>query len=327
MRQLLKITTTFALALVFSVGMAFGQSHDATVDQIGDDSEADIEQLGSDNEATVFQSEELGVFGQVSGDANHLADILQDGSNNAADVDQRAEDTEALIEQTGSGNVLEADDYGPGSVTQGQVGEDNSIDALQDGDNNVGRINQAGRDFDADLTQDGDNNEANLNMVGAADLGSATDINNADFAENFEAFVTQNGDGNFADVQQLAFDLASVNQATVDQTGDDNYVELSQGDGTNTATITQGDNLGDYENVARLDQQQGSTADVLQEGNRNRLSAVGAKFDFATQVNSTLDLDQDGNDNWAQVDQQASGSSATINQEGSRNTSVVDQQP
>jgi hypothetical protein len=307
--------------------MAFGQSHDATVDQIGDDSEADIEQLGSDNDATVFQSEELGVSGQASGDANHLADILQDGSDNIADVEQRAEDTEAIIEQTGSGNLLEADDYGPNSFTQGQYGEDNSIDALQEGDDNIGRLNQAGRDFDADLFQEGNDNEANLNMVGAASLGQATDINNVDFNENFEAFVTQRGDGNFADVQQLAFDLASVNQATVDQEGDDNYVELSQGDGINNATITQGANLGDADNVARLEQEEGSTANVLQEGDENRLSDVGAKYGTATQVNSTLDLDQDGFSNWAQVNQQASGSSATINQEGNTNTTTVDQQP
>jgi hypothetical protein len=55
MRQLLRITATFALALVFTAGMAFGQDNTANVDQEGNENAAEIEHLGGDNESTVEQ--------------------------------------------------------------------------------------------------------------------------------------------------------------------------------------------------------------------------------------------------------------------------------
>jgi Curlin associated repeat. len=75
----------------------------------------------------------------------------------------------------------------------------------------------------------------------------------------------------------------------------------------------------------RLNQENGSEADILQDGNDNVVSAIGDQSGFATQANSTLTLEQEGNKNWAQVEQ--TGSSSFINQEGNRNTATVDQQP
>ena len=73
MRQLLKITTTFALALVFTAGMAFGQSP-------GDDNEAEVNQDGN-SEAVVNQNATVS-------DASNDAFVDQAGNGNVAKITQ-----------------------------------------------------------------------------------------------------------------------------------------------------------------------------------------------------------------------------------------------
>ena len=77
MRQLLKITSIFALALVFTAGMAFGQSGDneLQIEQTGDDNFTNVEQVGEGNFSNV---DLLGAVGK--GDAR----VFQTGDNNTA---------------------------------------------------------------------------------------------------------------------------------------------------------------------------------------------------------------------------------------------------
>ena len=42
----MKKLTTLLVAMLFTAGMAFAQSNEATIDQVGDDHEAMIDQLG-----------------------------------------------------------------------------------------------------------------------------------------------------------------------------------------------------------------------------------------------------------------------------------------
>ncbi len=254
MRQFLKITTTFALALVFTAGMAFGQDSDATLDQLGDDNNATIQQNGGDGEmqATALQDGDQNALDLTQsdfGEADHAADIRQVGFSNDADlqsqggvganfldVDQVGNNNETTVAhfsgshynkvlQNGNRNDAEIAHRSSfdNSVTLVQRGDDNSVLATDDGQGANGAEKST---FEA--RQIGDQNEGTLTHTGG----------------NLEAYLTQDGFSN----------EASITQNTGTEVFD-NYADVVQRGNNNMSTVTQGTD--------------GNFADVRQIGNRN----------------------------------------------------------
>jgi len=304
MRQLLKITTTFALALVFTAGMAFGQDSDdrnrATVDQDGNGSEATVTQtLDGDkgfNTANVFQRNgaQTATIRQTtpSGDGNSkaLADVQQLGSGgNDALVDQtrrrgakaflkqNGQDNDADVAQTG-GDVLRGYDganTSRGSERALQVGIANELKVFQGRDpanfDNVtnsfheARVTQDGNYNDGFIEQQGQGAEANLLQDGG--LNEATIIQGSASSGN-------NSNGVLADVQQLGVG--------------------------NEATVTQ----------FRKD----SEAFILQDGSSNFVDAFQNVGSGASDVGHTLDVNQYTDNNFVKSTQTGKNHTATINQ-------------
>jgi hypothetical protein len=123
MRQLLRITATFALALVFSAGVAFGQNaitnnqipnenannNISLVDQVGGpDASATIEQAGKNNVSALSQGTAPGIVkfpGQ--GGLSQSATIQMLGDGNFSNVFQQANDqghSDVLVQMQGNNN-------------------------------------------------------------------------------------------------------------------------------------------------------------------------------------------------------------------------------
>ncbi|MCS3754403.1 hypothetical protein GGP79_002367 [Salinibacter ruber] len=200
MRQLLRITATFALALVFSAGMAFGQqdgepqedpgdfNNFTFIEQASDGNVANVEQQGADN--TVLLPGQGGEFGSSTFRA------------------------EAEIEQVGDENYV--------GVNQGgnsKVGE-SFLDVYMEGNNNFignqsgGIANQQGGVLEAEM------------------IGSNNEIGIAAEQQNSKAFFDIEGSNNMIDMFQKSWGGAEKNQQEFDATitGSGNTVDLFQGD-------------------------------------------------------------------------------------------------
>jgi len=266
MRQLLKFTTSFALALVLTAGMAFGQDNDATVTQDGDQNTAEIDQTntgGATNVATATQD----------GTGNDVTMLQQYGYDNNADVDQvGTENTVSDIGKQGGqtdatvgpsyGGVLDFDQYG----TQNYI-----FDFDQAGWNNKATVQQGQEgaaasnnyvDIEVQYSSADETAPSNLiqikqfgdnNMVGQRDGKSGVYQKGANSLD-----ITQNGDGNLvgqsAIGSALGFDVngAKFNPdgAGVAQFGTGNTMDITQSGGdvvrqafqeghTNTLTVDQ----------------------------------------------------------------------------------------
>ena len=200
MRQLLKITATFALALVFSAGMAFGQSNDATVTQEGDNHLADIEQIGGDNTADVLQKN----FG-----ASHEANVYQDGDDNTA-------------------NVLSQGGVGTNEVDVDQVGDENAATVDQYWGSNTGTVDQNGTSNRAFVGHRGafssyaeimQKNGGNNN----AEIYSSSDASNP--IEDSAARILQDGSSNQGVIRQSS---GSLHSAAIEQLGSGNTAQITQ---------------------------------------------------------------------------------------------------
>lgn len=223
MRQLLKITTTFALALVLTAGMAFGQAEQSTtVDQSGDRNDATVEQMTQTNESDVYinqsGSRNVGNITQQYGQF-HDADLNQSGSRNYAELVQDNTNTTADLDQEGSRNVIDADQRNY-EFTFGYAGTA-YLDIYQSGDRNNASVSQDGRgQMTGIVSQNGSRNYVELSQMTPGGEGVSESVSNyANFDQNGfknDAFVTQSGD--------------KINEAWVNQSGSHNSVSITQGD-------------------------------------------------------------------------------------------------
>jgi hypothetical protein len=140
MRHLLKITTTFALAILFMAGTAFAQSNnDAQIDQTGDENSANVDQGG-----------------------NSVADLRQEGNLNEIDLAQEGfgvagQDTE--IDQVGNRNEADV----TSSSGNGLQGNGNELDIVQRGNLNTFETpTMQGYINDYDVEQVGNKNYASI---------------------------------------------------------------------------------------------------------------------------------------------------------------------
>lgn len=253
-QRTMKKLLTLSTALLFTAGSAFAQSNDASISQTANSSDAAVTQTGADNSADVTQ--QFGQYHEATveqvGDNNNL-DLVQDNTNTFASIEQLGDGNMASIfqrsrlfvgpanigasielTQDGSGNVADirqdAEAGAGGSAT-------NMLSALQSGNDNYLFVDQ-NRDLgpgynSADVEQRGDENIASVTQDGESNsvlieqgvYGGATS-SIADF--------TQMGNGNYFETKQVR----SVGNSVVGtQTGDDNYYRASVRGEDNTVTM------------------------------------------------------------------------------------------
>jgi preprotein translocase subunit SecD len=207
------------LSLLLSVGVATGQSNDASIMQEGDNNDAritqttagntgTIEQVGDDNEATLLFEEQRGNTGMIMqhGD-DHDVGLVVDGYDNIADIRQFGTNKHTI------GFAGTADN--PGRMFQS--GNHNEIYVVQQGNADGHVLRTAG---EARYIQHGDDNRIDLTQRGSNQL----------------AELRQRGDGNTMTITQ---DGPVRNTATVHQLSDRNRATITQNGSGNTATVTQ----------------------------------------------------------------------------------------
>ncbi len=238
----MKKLTTLLVAFLFTAGMAFAQSNEATIDQVEDGNVADVVQQGLSNTTTIDQTSEAGF---VAGEG-HLADVFQSGENNTATVEQdylgSVANTlahSAFIEQLGDNNVAD--------VLQTRNQLSNIADILQDGHRNYAGVQQQdGAIFDA--VQDGDDNRIEGITTDRAEQRTGNALPGSFNVMDFEQF------GNNNLIQARQFDTAvgggGPNTMTIHQHGADNIAVASQRNPNNVIDIMQD---GDW-NVANVTQ-------------------------------------------------------------------------
>jgi len=212
----MKKLTTLLVAMLFTAGMAFAQSNDATIDQVGDDHDATITQAGSLNGAYVEQTADVGREGDDVGTAT----IEQTGSENSVNLRQRAffGDAEANIVQLGDRNRVEG--TAPGNDFLQNHGL-NIIDVYMEGDDNVLYSLRSESQKNA--------NELYLNILGSDNsVGMEQETGFGD--------VSIDGDLNTVTLSQLGNNNA-YNTAMVDILGNENGVSVTQTMDSNSAAV------------------------------------------------------------------------------------------
>jgi hypothetical protein len=271
MRQLLKITSIFALALLFTAGTAFAQN-ESTVDQEGVNSSATVTQNSADdgakNVADVMQN------GLSS---SHIAQITQTANQKAADngidpnkVDlrqtrQAGYSAEAYIVQGDEstfpsatagnevnlrqeGNVRADVQQGRTSTLEGfsgkfaiqrSTGAKSKIDVSSAGGNATVGVDQRGTNHQINATQGaGNNHNAQFLQRGSGHLAQVTQGVTAKEVE-----VRQYGSSNEAFIAQGQNSLppggVQRSNAYVRQDGTNLRTDIVQDGGANTANVTQ----------------------------------------------------------------------------------------
>jgi len=254
----MKKLTTLIAAFLFTAGMAFAQSNEATIDQAGDDHEATIDQMGNMNKAFVDQTD-----GGGGSTGNAKADIKQSGDENFVNLRQVAffgqlfGDSYANIEQLGNFNRVEGQNAGD-AFLQSNVG--GILDVTMVGDNNTlyslrGEAQKNGNEFYLDIS--GNGNDVGLAQefaFGDVDItGSDNDVSlfqlaGADWdpALYNDAKVSISGDLNTVDIDQRGLSnysnvdlMGNSNMSTITQTSNFNSASVKVTGSGNTSVITQ----------------------------------------------------------------------------------------
>jgi hypothetical protein len=223
MRQLLKNTFTLALALVFTAGMAFGQSNETVVEQINDGNDATVNQVGQLNAADVNQG--------VDQEVNELANNLF-GSDITGQVGPgTANDNEVTVTQEGTRNLVAASQGYAGNFngTRAGIAEGNEATITQLGNRNVALPAQGLRGGEAydnayTILQDGNRNDATVAQG-----------NNTGIAINNDATIEQFGSDNVGTILQ-----GQPSQVTFGGfRATNSLAEIFQDGTNNTATVNQ----------------------------------------------------------------------------------------
>ena len=224
-----------------------------------DDGYANIKQAGDNSEITLTQQGGTGnqAYMEQSGNV-HNAVVDQNGTNNYVDTYQRLWRGDIDIDQDGDGQQVYLDQTSMTNAGGGSYATIDQNDGTGTGGNSVG---QAGDAFD----QIGDGNSLDVMQSGTMNLMLGSQDNGS------MATVDQTGVSNEIRLEQ---DDAT---ATMTQNGDNNRVQGVGGAGTfglqtNGSTLIL-NQMGDA-NVLSLDQNNGATANVMQDGLTNTAEIV-----------------------------------------------------
>lgn len=258
----------------------------------------------------------LAAFGLMASPAfaqSNSATTAQTGTDNSADVTQSGgatfESTQGLdanvINATQAGastaiitqSSLDMPETGGHEATISQVGGDgNYIELSQSFDTNV--LGPAGA-HEATINQTG-----NDNVVAGAWDGSSYDPADQSSRTDLSAVINQMGDRNRVNFQDGT-------NLTIDQSGADNYVQSTGGGAVDI------DQDGTFNDAYSLGVK---TSTMYQEGDRNYAFARGG---FAGS-NTSVDINQLGSDNVANLQGDPRGGESTVDQDGDYNSVVAD---
>ena len=285
MRQFLRITATFAFMLVFTASMAFGQK---VVNEQSGGSTADIEQTIPSpyaNPHTVF-----GTGGPTVNGSTESGFTQQQGS--ALEVTQ----------VSGSGGVrsqLVGEQFAGTNemYVQQRFGANFARIVQRGGGGNLVKLRQKGGGGDgaiARFVQNGNNNTI---------TGFDGSNNMLDGGITVWTGDTHAGNGNgLYSASQKKNDIAVVRQS-----GDMNTAQFAQEGG----------------NVLRLQQNNGSSAQLYQNGTGNRFAAAPSGSGRFVQESSSLYATQMGDNNMITGGQNVPGSTAFLSQTGNDNSMVI----
>ncbi|WP_043551555.1 hypothetical protein [Salinibacter ruber] len=334
MRQLLRITATFALALVFSSGMAFGQSNN----------EADLSQTSSESRATITQSGDN--YTELKQQATSKATITQTGEGN--EVNQFVQKAGpvvrknrgggefvnlANIDQIGNDNTV-GSRYGATETQSAAFGGGGKLTLDQFGDKNELKIVQNGK-ATATITQKnggGNSREGNTAKVDQNPLNaSGSTLELVQVGLENESVINQNaatnGVGNFANIDVAGVgNEVDADQGTKGTQSDDNDLYLNMQDSRNTA------GGGQRYNTVDIDQNGGDgTVDAGISGRVNTItvtqSGSGNFVDGTTSGIGQADgLYVEGDFNTVTVTQSSANNAADIEVVGSNNNTTITQQ-
>ncbi|MEX0661825.1 MAG: curlin repeat-containing protein [Balneolaceae bacterium] len=207
----MKTLLTFITALLFTVGTAFAQSNDASIDQVGDDHEATITQVGATNSASVEQTADAGREGDDIGTAT----VDQDGTGNVVGLRQRAF-------------------YGDAEATITQIGDNNRVDDFyQNHGLNLLDVSMTGNDNVLYGTQG--ESQKNANSLLLSVIGNSNDMGT--FQHYGSAEVNIDGDYNEVLLSQRSSHSSTEQTANIDLIGSDNFVDVTQTGESHTANV------------------------------------------------------------------------------------------
>ena len=348
------------------------QSNTATTTQTGDDNSAKTEQIGTTNNATINQIGNENLVGKLAEPS--AKGVLQVGTSNILTIDQTgdrnkvsqfrpdhppADPTIASVEQNGLNNQMYITQSGNDQVIgEGsfpydgidQLGNNNfaTLDQFGGNENKIGIFYQENDGNTADIDQVGNNNyiksasqkkqdnisplNNNLNILQQGDYNI---IHNAgERGDNIIGDILQDGDRNQA-TMQLTHSFAN---GDIDQIGDDNKatvtINLSYIGDNNSGVIYQN---GDFNiGVAKIGQSNSATTstdntmDIEQLGDFNEADIlVEGSFNdadiYQNGMNNIADIIQTGNSNVGSITSNGNGHSGTITQTGGMNNAVITQ--
>jgi len=326
MRQLLRTTATFALALVFSAGMAFGQvNNEADVTQNSSNSQATVTQTGADNFTDVEQNVKSKAVITQTGDNNDVLDLNQTNSSGASGFNNTA-----LVDQVGDGNVLggaTSFETVDGITRQRSTfGSSTFLDLDQLGDNHRTNLFQQG-DMTANIEQRNDGSG-----IGSNQGNTATVIQQAFGGGGTNLDLLQAGLKNTSKIVQKGGD----NDADIFVTGNNNEVDAAQRNGLNQLYLNMEDAAGtvgfDNGNTVDIDQTGGSgLIDAGINGSSNTVtvtqSGLGNTVDGSMSGTGQADgLFIDGGNNTVTVTQSSDNNLTDVEVIGSNNSTTVTQQ-
>ncbi|WP_372647594.1 beta strand repeat-containing protein [Draconibacterium sp.] len=319
-----------------------GNDNIGNVSQTGDYGDAFQTFTGNDNNATILQSGyENDATQNLTGDEN-TASIVQDGGEfNQATQEMSGMNDDASITQTASYSSVATQIFtstsgdNTATILQNSLSGNtppNTATQYVEGTSNNLSITQTGGSWYSDATQ---------NVLGAESSNNTLTINQ-DWGDDNNALQSVTGSSNTVYGEQHGVWFGDGENLTQTITGDLNDISVIQyednafatqtvtGDGNTLKTVQNGENasavmlvIGDN-NVAALEQNGSvASADIYQEGELNVVQGLsGAEFAIG---NGTLDIDQFGTGNIANIGQTAFGASATVNQSGAGNVATVNQ--
>lgn len=184
-----------------------------------------------------------------------------------------------------------------------------AVTVEQIGDQTLARITHQGGGNGTTVMQDGSMLSADVVVEGANNRSAGGDNIIRQSGEGSQARVDIYGNRNDFRITQAGGNGAANNNASLGVTGADN-----------SATITQTNAVGEgYGNIATVRQNGGYNTALIEQNAVAALGGGGLGYE-----NNAV-IDQDGNDNYAEINQDGSASEAIIDQDGDGNRGVISQ--
>ncbi len=356
-----------------------GRANLAITFQNGDQNMIDLTQSGQENTGNIIQSNLLNADDPANGPSMHEATLVQSGTINEAAIGQAGLGNTAALTQAGQENFASTVQYGSGNeattnqtttgrnntvnITQGRVnggaaGNLAAARATRDATNvvfaiatftdaevlqsedNVATVNQtAGENQVVNLIQRGDMETATIDQSGSDNRNRTRQAGEMDVLNS-----TQTGSQGLVVVTQYGEESEMGNDATINQGGSNNTIDVGQIKFGNMAMVTQtqsasNNNLLPGSIVRQVGEDNDAT--ITQSGNRGNVTVIqgtlddgsgpldftagalaGTGYDPAGNdaFRNTAEATQGGLDNATGIVQEGNDGMATTNQMGNDNT-------